>query len=40
MAGLARNSALHVLAALEGAMLTANVLEDPSLFDKGTAALA
>ncbi|MDK1389390.1 TetR/AcrR family transcriptional regulator, partial [Sinorhizobium sp. 8-89] len=39
-AGLTRNSALHVLAALEGAMLTANVLEDPSLFDNGTAALA
>lgn len=38
-AGLPRNSALHVLAALEGAMLTANVLEDPSLFDNGTAAL-
>ncbi|WP_414125673.1 hypothetical protein [Rhizobium sp. BR 317] len=39
-AGLSRNSALQVLATLEGAMLTANVLENPSLFDDGTAALA
>ncbi|MBB5577794.1 MULTISPECIES: hypothetical protein [Rhizobium] len=39
-AGLSRKSALQVLATLEGAMLTANVLENPSLFDDGTAALA
>ncbi|WP_331375685.1 TetR/AcrR family transcriptional regulator [Sinorhizobium chiapasense] len=39
-AGLSQNSALQVLATLEGAMLTANVLEDPSMFDNGTAALA
>ncbi|MFC0804551.1 MULTISPECIES: TetR/AcrR family transcriptional regulator [Sinorhizobium] len=39
-AGLSHNSALQVLATLEGAMLTANVLEDPSMFDNGTAALA
>lgn len=38
--GLSRNSALQVLSTLEGAMLTANVLEDPSMFDKGTAALS
>lgn len=39
-AGLSRDSALQVLATLEGAMLTANVLEDLSVFESGTAALA
>ncbi len=38
--GLSRETALQVLATLEGAMLTANVLADPSMFEKGTAALA
>ncbi|WFU92060.1 hypothetical protein QA644_34810 (plasmid) [Rhizobium sp. CC1099] len=38
--GLSQNDALRVLATLEGAMLTANVLEDPSMFDNGTASLA
>jgi TetR/AcrR family transcriptional repressor of nem operon len=37
--GLSRNDAVRVFATLEGAMLTANVLEDPSLFEDGTAAL-
>jgi TetR/AcrR family transcriptional repressor of nem operon len=37
--GLSRDTALHVLATLEGAMLTANVLDDPSMFENGTAAL-
>jgi TetR/AcrR family transcriptional repressor of nem operon len=38
--GLSRDTALQVLATLEGAMLTANVLQDPSMFENGTAALA
>ncbi|HXV31441.1 MAG TPA: TetR/AcrR family transcriptional regulator [Sinorhizobium sp.] len=38
--GLRRETAVQVLATLEGAMLTANVLDDPSMFDNGTAALA
>lgn len=38
--GLSRDTALQVLATLEGAMLTANVLDDPSMFEHGTAALA
>jgi TetR/AcrR family transcriptional repressor of nem operon len=38
--GLSRDAALRVLATLEGAMLTANVLEDPSTFENGTSALA
>lgn len=37
--GLSRTAAVQVLATLEGAMLTANVLEDPSVFEKGTSAL-
>ncbi|WFU11853.1 TetR/AcrR family transcriptional regulator (plasmid) [Rhizobium sp. CB3090] len=39
-AGLGAAEAVQVLATLEGAMLTATVLEDPSLFDSGTASLA
>lgn len=38
--GLSRETAVQVLATLEGAMLTANVLGDASMFEKGTAALA
>jgi TetR/AcrR family transcriptional repressor of nem operon len=38
--GLSRDVSLQVLATLEGAMLTANVLEDPSIFENGTAGLA
>ncbi|EJB07807.1 TetR family transcriptional regulator [Rhizobium phaseoli] len=37
--GLERDAAVHVIATLEGAMLAANVLDDHSLFDSGTAAL-
>ena len=39
LGGLAPADAIQVLATLEGAMLTANVLEDPSLFDSGTETL-
>lgn len=38
--GLQRSAAIQVLATLEGAMLAANVLDDPTMFDSGTAALA
>lgn len=37
--GLSHGAALHVLATLEGAMLTANILGDPSVFESGSAAL-
>ena len=38
--GLPRESAMHVIVTLEGAMLLANVLGDPRAFDEATAALA
>ncbi|RUM24328.1 TetR/AcrR family transcriptional regulator [Rhizobium vallis] len=38
--GLDKDAAVHVLATLEGAMLTANILDDRSMFDSGSAALA
>ncbi|ANK84579.1 MULTISPECIES: TetR/AcrR family transcriptional regulator [unclassified Rhizobium] len=38
--GLTKEAAVHVIATLEGAMLAANVLNDHSLFDSGTAGLA
>lgn len=38
--GLGKDAAVHVLATLEGAMLTANILDDRSMFDSGSAALA
>lgn len=38
--GLDNAAAVQVLATLEGAMLTANVLDDPAMFESGTAALA
>lgn len=38
--GLDRAAAIQVLSALEGAMLTANILDDHSVFDIGSAALA
>lgn len=38
-AGLGREEAFHALATLEGAMLIANVLENPSIFENGSAAL-
>lgn len=38
--GLSEAGAIQVFATLEGAMLTANVLEDPKVFDDGTVALA
>ncbi len=38
--GLSEATAIQVFATLEGAMLTANVLEDPKVFDDGTVALA
>lgn len=37
--GLKKDVAVQVLATLEGAMLTANVLDDPDMFECGTAAL-
>jgi TetR/AcrR family transcriptional repressor of nem operon len=37
--GLERAAAIRVLAALEGAMLTANILEDQSVFEAGSSAL-
>ncbi|WP_331375660.1 TetR/AcrR family transcriptional regulator [Sinorhizobium chiapasense] len=37
--GLGRDTAVRVLATLEGAMLAANVLDDRSMFESGTAAL-
>lgn len=37
--GLARERAAHVLATLEGAMLLANSLGDPSVFDEATRSL-
>ena len=37
--GLNRDAAIQVLSALEGAMLTANILGDPAIFDSGSAAL-
>lgn len=38
--GLSRDAAVQVLATLEGAMLTANILDDQSMFESGSAALA
>lgn len=38
--GLRKDAAIQVLATLEGAMLTANILDDPAIFESGTAALA
>ncbi len=38
-AGLAKDAAVQVIATLEGAMLAANVLDDRSLFESGTAGL-
>ncbi|MEA3537092.1 TetR/AcrR family transcriptional regulator [Rhizobium sp. CC-YZS058] len=38
--GLDRAAAIRVLAALEGAMLTANILDDETVFESGSAALA
>ncbi|NLS00432.1 TetR/AcrR family transcriptional regulator [Rhizobium sp. P38BS-XIX] len=38
--GLGHDAAVRVLATLEGAMLTANILDDQSLFESGSAALA
>ena len=37
--GLDRVAAIRVLSALEGAMLTANILDDQSVFESGSAAL-
>ncbi|MXN45702.1 TetR family transcriptional regulator [Shinella kummerowiae] len=37
--GLDRASAVRVLSALEGAMLTANILDDQSIFETGSSAL-
>lgn len=37
--GLDRATAIRVLSALEGAMLTANILDDASIFESGSAAL-
>ncbi len=38
--GLTKDAAVQVLATLEGAMLAANVLEDRTMFEAGTAAMA
>src|SRR5262245_5264004 len=38
--GLSRDAAVQVLATLEGAMLAANILDDQSIFESGSAALA
>lgn len=38
--GQSEDAALQVIATLEGAMLTASVLDDPVLFDRATAALS
>lgn len=38
--GLTREAAVRVLATLEGAMLTANILDDQSVFESGSAELA
>lgn len=38
--GVTRDKAIRVLAILEGAMLVANVLDDPASFDLATAALS
>jgi TetR/AcrR family transcriptional repressor of nem operon len=37
--GMSRDAALQMFATLEGAMLMANALEDPSMFESGTLAL-
>lgn len=37
--GLDRGTAIRILSALEGAMLTANILDDQSVFESGSAAL-
>lgn len=37
--GLDRATAIRILSALEGAMLTANILDDQSVFESGSAAL-
>lgn len=38
--GLGKDVAVQVIVTLEGAMLAANVLDDPGIFESGTAALA
>ncbi|KAB2688478.1 TetR/AcrR family transcriptional regulator [Brucella tritici] len=38
--GLTKDAAVQVLATLEGAMLAANVLDDRTMFEAGTAAMA